>query len=133
MKLAWTRRLLKLRTEMADVFTDGDYQPLQVTGPHREHVIAFARRHGRDAAIVAVAKSFAPFTDGGRAWPRAEAFEGAIDVSGYSLADRSGTLPLAELFHHLPVAVLSAGVQRDRSGSKKSRSGARRLNAAAAN
>ena len=83
---------------MADVFTYGDYQPLQVTGPHREHVIAFARRHGRDAAIVAVAKSFAPFTDGGRSWPRAEAFEGAIDISGYSVKDSSGTLPLSGLF-----------------------------------
>ena len=29
MKLAWTRHLLKLRTEMADVFTHGDYQPLR--------------------------------------------------------------------------------------------------------
>ena len=34
-------------------------QPLEVSGPHRDHVIAFARRRGRDAAIVAVAKSFA--------------------------------------------------------------------------
>ena len=25
LKLAWTRQLLKLRTELADVFTDGDY------------------------------------------------------------------------------------------------------------
>ena len=49
----------KLRTELADVFAHGDYQPLEVSGPHRDHVIAFARRRGRDAAIVAVAKSFA--------------------------------------------------------------------------
>ena len=54
LKLAWTRQLLKLRTELADVFTDGDYEPLEVTGPHRNHFIAFARRHGRDAAIVVV-------------------------------------------------------------------------------
>ena len=78
LKLAWTRHLLKLRTELADVFAHGDYQPLQVSGPHRDHVIAFARRRGRDAAIVAVAKSFAPLSQGGRAWPRAEAFEGAL-------------------------------------------------------
>ena len=68
-KLAWTRHLLKLRTELAEVFTHGDYQPLEVTGPHRDHVIAFARRRGRDAVIVAVAKSFAPLSQGGRAWP----------------------------------------------------------------
>ena len=69
LKLAWTRHLLKLRTELADVFANGDYEPLEVSGPHRDHVIAFARRRGREAAIVAVAKSFAPFSDGGRAWP----------------------------------------------------------------
>ena len=67
LKLAWTRHLLKLRTELADVFAHGDYQPLEVSGPHRDHVIAFARRRGRDAAIVAVARSFAAFSHGGRA------------------------------------------------------------------
>ncbi len=72
LKLAWTRHLLKLRTGLAEVFTDGDYQPLEVSGPHRDHVIAFARRRGREAAITVVAKSFAPLTEGGRAWPRAE-------------------------------------------------------------
>jgi (1->4)-alpha-D-glucan 1-alpha-D-glucosylmutase len=113
LKFAWTRHLLKLRTEMADVFTQGDYQPLQVTGPHREHVIAFARRHGRDAAIIAVAKSFAPFTDGGRSWPRAEAFEGAIDISGYSAENAGIELPLSRLFRHLPAAIVKAKVQRN--------------------
>src|SRR6202022_4333586 len=49
LQLAWTRQLLKGRNELADVFTLGDDQPLQVSGPHRDHVIAFARRPGRDA------------------------------------------------------------------------------------
>ncbi len=84
-KLAWTRQLLKLRTELADLFADGDYQPLEVSGPHRDHVIAFARRRGRDAVIVAVAKSFAAFAQGGRSWPGAEVFDGAIDLSDYSI------------------------------------------------
>jgi (1->4)-alpha-D-glucan 1-alpha-D-glucosylmutase len=120
LKLAWARHLLRLRTEMPDVFTYGDYQPLEVTGPHRDHVIAFARRHGRDAAIVAVARSFAPFTDAGRSWPRAEAFEGDIDIGGYSMKDGRGALPLAELFRHLPATVLRAKMQRAaRSGRKK--------------
>ena len=83
LKLAWTGHLLKLRGELAELFAHGDYQPLEVSGPHRDHVIAFARRHGRDAAIVAVAKSCAAFSQGGRNWPRAEDFDGAIDISGY--------------------------------------------------
>jgi (1->4)-alpha-D-glucan 1-alpha-D-glucosylmutase len=112
LKLAWTRRLLKLRTEFAEVFAHGDYEPLQVSGSHRDHVIAFARRGGRDAVIAAVAKSFAPFSQGGRAWPRAEAFDAALDVSGYSVegfAEADATeLRLSELFRHFPAAVLKA-------------------------
>jgi (1->4)-alpha-D-glucan 1-alpha-D-glucosylmutase len=120
-KLAWTHHLLKLRTEMAGVFTDGDYQPLQVTGAHREHVIAFARQHDRDAVIVAVARSFAPFTDAGRSWPPAEVFDGAIDINGYSVNDSRGALPLSGLFRPLPVAILRAKVQRAARSARKRR------------
>ncbi len=80
-KLAWTRHLLKLRTELAGVFADGDYQPLAVSGPHRDHVIAFARRRGRDAAIVVVTKALAAFSQGGRVWPDAEAFDGTLSLA----------------------------------------------------
>ncbi|HTF01653.1 MAG TPA: malto-oligosyltrehalose synthase [Bradyrhizobium sp.] len=116
LKLAWTRRLLKLRTELADVFAHGDYQPLEIIGPHRDHVIAFARRHGRDAVITAVAKSFAPMSQGGRVWPRADAFDGALNLKGYSvegIVSEAGAMQvqLSALFRHLPVAVLKAGVE----------------------
>jgi (1->4)-alpha-D-glucan 1-alpha-D-glucosylmutase len=112
LKLAWSRQLLKLRTELADVFAHGDYEPLGVSGPHRDHVIAFARRRGRDAVITAVAKAYAPMSQGGRAWPRAESYEGAIDVTGYSIKDFFDTdasaLRLSDLFRHLPVVALKA-------------------------
>ena len=112
LKLAWTRHLLKLRTELADVFASGDYEPLEVSGPHRDHIIAFARRRGREAAIVAVAKSFAPLSEGGRVWPGPESFDAALRVSGYSVegfADADASqLRLSELFRHLPAAVLKA-------------------------
>ena len=112
LKLAWTSHLLRLRTELADVFTNGDYQPLEVSGPHRNHVIAFARRRGRDAAIIAVAKSFAALSQAGRVWPRGDSYDGALDIGGYSVAgfaEADATqLRLAKLFAHLPVAVLKA-------------------------
>src|SRR6195256_619326 len=115
-KLAWTRYLLKLRTELADVFAHGDYQPLEISGPHRDHVIAFARRHGRDAVITAVAKSFAPMSQGGRVWPRADVFDGALNLKGYSVEGIVGEagateVRLSALFRHLPVAVLKAGFE----------------------
>jgi (1->4)-alpha-D-glucan 1-alpha-D-glucosylmutase len=110
-KLAWTAQLLKLRNELAGVFTYGDYQPLEVSGPHREHVVAFARRRGNDAAIIAVARHFAPFTEGGRVWPRGESFEATLNLPGYAVEGfdiERGALPLASLFRDLPAAVLKA-------------------------
>jgi (1->4)-alpha-D-glucan 1-alpha-D-glucosylmutase len=109
LKLAWTQRLLRLRSELADVFTHGDYQPLEVSGPHANHVIAFARRHGRDAAIVIVGRFFAPFTQGGREWPALEAIEASIDVTGYTIDGHEGPLlRAARAFAAFPAAVLKA-------------------------
>jgi (1->4)-alpha-D-glucan 1-alpha-D-glucosylmutase len=109
LKLAWTAHLLKLRTELADVFTLGDYQPLEVSGPHREHIVAFARRHGRAAAIVVVARHFASFCDGGRVWPHGETLEAAISLTGYVIEGiETAELPLSTLFHGLPAAVVKA-------------------------
>jgi (1->4)-alpha-D-glucan 1-alpha-D-glucosylmutase len=110
-KLAWTRHLLKLRTEPADLFTRGGYEPLEVSGQHRDHVIAFARRRGRDAAITIVAKSFAPMSQGGRAWPRADAFDATLNLKGYAvngIGGSAGAVPLSTLFRDLPAAVLKA-------------------------
>jgi (1->4)-alpha-D-glucan 1-alpha-D-glucosylmutase len=113
LKLAWTRHLLKFRTELADVFAHGDYQPLEVSGQHRDHVIAFARHRGHEAAIIVVAKSFAAFTESGRIWPRPEIFDGALNLSGYSVEGISGKadtreVRLSALFQHLPAVVLKA-------------------------
>src|SRR5712671_1873268 len=125
LKLAWTRHLLKLRTELADVFAHGDYQPLEIIGPHRHHVIAFARQYGGDAAVVAVAKSFAAFSQGGRVWPRAEAFDGALNLQGYSvegMGHEAGAteVRLAALFLHLPAAVLKARLEGALKPARKS-------------
>jgi (1->4)-alpha-D-glucan 1-alpha-D-glucosylmutase len=111
-KLAWTRHLLKLRNEFANVFASGDYEPLEVSGRDRDHVIAFARRRGRHAVITAVARWYAPLSQQGRIWPRGEAFEGELHIDGYSLEGASSSsasrVPLAVLFKDLPVAALKA-------------------------
>jgi (1->4)-alpha-D-glucan 1-alpha-D-glucosylmutase len=113
LKLAWTRHLLKLRNELAEVFADGDYEPIEVSGAHGDHVIAFARRHGRDAAIVVVAKSFAAFSDHGRVWPRAESYDGVLHLQGYAVEglDTAAGVNLSTLFWQLPVAVLKAKLE----------------------
>ena len=81
LKLAWTRYLLKLRNELADVFTHGDYEPLEVSGTHGDHVIAFARRYGGAAAIISCGETLAPLSQAGRVWPRADDFEGTLDLA----------------------------------------------------
>jgi (1->4)-alpha-D-glucan 1-alpha-D-glucosylmutase len=123
MKLAWTRTLLRLRTECADVFAQGDYAALEVSGPHREHFIAYARRQGREAVIVVVARRFAPFTDSGRAWPDPERFDAMLNISGYAVqgfadADATG-LRLSGLLKNLPVAVIKAGYHGARKPARK--------------
>ncbi|WP_027580401.1 malto-oligosyltrehalose synthase [Bradyrhizobium sp. Ai1a-2] len=110
LKLAWTRHLLRLRSELPDVFTQGNYLPLETSGPHRDHVVAFARQWERDAVIVVAAKSFASFTEIGRVWPRADAFDGAVAVKGYVTDAGENELRLPTLFRHMPVAVLKAKV-----------------------
>jgi (1->4)-alpha-D-glucan 1-alpha-D-glucosylmutase len=109
-KLAWTRRLLQLRNALPSVFTHGSYEPLEVSGRHADHVIAFARRHGRDAAIIVVGRAMAPFSDHGRAWPRADAFDAAVQLGGYAAEGFAGARELAvsSLFVHLPAAIVKA-------------------------
>jgi (1->4)-alpha-D-glucan 1-alpha-D-glucosylmutase len=121
-KFAWTRQLLEIRRQYADVFTRGDYRPLEVTGPQRDRVIAFARTDGRDAVIVAAGRTFAAVTDGGRQWPAQTAYDGALVVDGYDIEGydiegyrpSSGGIPLANLFRHVPAAVLGARITPSR-------------------
>lgn len=109
LKLAWTRHLLELRNRLPDIFVRGGYQPLEVRGAHADHVIAFARTHGRAAAIVVVGRHFAPFTQGGRDWPAPQSFDGAVDITGYAGTGLAGNeLPLAQVLRDLPVAVIEA-------------------------
>jgi len=111
-KLALLHRLLAWRASMPDVFARGRYQPLAVEGPHRDHVIAFARIHEDSAAILIAGRHFAPLTDGGRHWPRAETWQGRVALEKFCLLDRpgqqTGMLPLSDAFASVPVAALRA-------------------------
>jgi (1->4)-alpha-D-glucan 1-alpha-D-glucosylmutase len=94
-----------------------------VSGPHRDHVIAYARRRGGDAVIVAVAKSFAGFSQGGRAWPRPENYDASLHVGGYAVegfADADASqLRISDVFRHLSAAVLKARVVSAETPARK--------------
>ena len=68
-KLHLLRKLLDIRQHHAELFRRGDYIGLDVSGPHADHVIAFARRWKRDEIVVAVGRHFVPLSDDGRHWP----------------------------------------------------------------
>jgi (1->4)-alpha-D-glucan 1-alpha-D-glucosylmutase len=61
-KLYVTWKLLELRARHADLFRDGSYEPIDA-GPN---VVAFIRRHGDDAALIAVPRLIANLTKPGR-------------------------------------------------------------------
>ncbi len=54
-----TWRALTLRRERRALFERGEYVPLPVSGARAQHVVAFARRHGSECAIVIAGRLFA--------------------------------------------------------------------------
>jgi len=58
-KLYLTRIVLQLRRRAPALFQEGDYVPLEVRGPHTEHVIAFLRRHQDKTLLVCAPRWFA--------------------------------------------------------------------------
>lgn len=104
LKLAWTRELLAMRRRHAELFAKGDYVPLEVRGAHREHIIAFARRHRQQAAIIAVGRWFGRFTDAGRSWPQAQTIDAELDLAKVKHIVGRDRMSIAECFGNLPVA-----------------------------
>ncbi|AFZ34739.1 maltooligosyl trehalose synthase [Stanieria cyanosphaera PCC 7437] len=56
-KLFLTHQLLKARKEYLEIFQNGNYQPIEITGKYQNHIIAFARNYG-DQTLVAIAPRF---------------------------------------------------------------------------
>jgi (1->4)-alpha-D-glucan 1-alpha-D-glucosylmutase len=121
-KLALMHTLLALRGRAPALFTEGGYRAVDVTGPHRNEVVAFARTNGRDAIIVAVGRLFARATQGGRYWPTDAAWDTALSLESFApVRSVLGTFgpgvgpcwPIRDLFHALPVAVIEARLRAD--------------------
>jgi (1->4)-alpha-D-glucan 1-alpha-D-glucosylmutase len=119
-KLALIRRLLQLRAEFPNVFVNGRYEPVAVSGAHSNQIIAFARIGRRNAVIVAVGRHFAPFTDGGRRLPAGAQWDAQLQVDGFNILEdairrepfRARSVSAATLFETMPVAVLRGTVRR---------------------
>ena len=64
-KQALIQRALGVRRSQPDLFARGSYQPLQVTGPLSDHIVAFARSLGDSHVIVVVPRLAARLLAGG--------------------------------------------------------------------
>ena len=56
-KLFLTHQLLTARKKHSELFQNGDYQEIEVTGEHQDSIVAFSRNY-RDKTIVAIAPRF---------------------------------------------------------------------------
>ncbi|WP_047865948.1 malto-oligosyltrehalose synthase [Rubrobacter aplysinae] len=122
-KLHLTRCALTLRREREELFQDSEYLPLEVTGPMADHVFAYARRLGDEAAITVVPRLYAPLAPESGLLPDPTLWRGTgVEMpSGLPAPVRNvltdetlrspeeGRLDLVETFASFPVALLYSG------------------------
>ncbi|HYW13646.1 MAG TPA: hypothetical protein VE871_16915, partial [Longimicrobium sp.] len=117
-----TRAALHLRESLPDLFRDVEYLPLATSGERGEHLVAFARTHGRDAVVTVVPRLVATFMrDKDFALPTADEWEGTRVEGGDGLLagrwcnvltgeelsmEGDGGMEARELFAAFPVALL---------------------------
>jgi (1->4)-alpha-D-glucan 1-alpha-D-glucosylmutase len=107
-------RLLQLRRDQKELFQEGNYQPVEVSGPHRQNVIAFSRERGKQQIVVAVGRHFGAMTRGGHGWP--EGWDAHLRLASgtytpvlSSIVDDfpGGAVAISNLFATVPFAVLA--------------------------
>jgi len=112
MYITW--KALTFRRTHADLFLEGDYVPLRVTGARANHILAFARCLKNQWVIVIVPRLLAklgrPMPLGERAWEDSavELPEGAPEQWVNVFTDERLSAPLlaSRVFATLPLALL---------------------------
>lgn len=56
-------RLLRARKMFPDLFSKGDYHPLEVLGSRWDHVLGFTRRYGASGLLVVASRCMAQFSE----------------------------------------------------------------------
>jgi malto-oligosyltrehalose synthase/4-alpha-glucanotransferase len=115
-KLWLVHSLMKLRRDNPEVFSEGEYIPLQTDGRYKDHVLAFARKSRRKLYIVALPLHTAQiceeqgvdvaeidWADTKILLPQ-EVDENWEDLFGQAKGRAEGSLAVKELFKALPLA-----------------------------
>ncbi len=121
-KLYLIREALRFRRANQELFAEGSYQPLVAVGENSEHVIAFARTMKEKTVVVASARFFTRLSDtdkppvGKEVWGedairlademRSGLYRDVLTGRQVDLRRDDSALPLAEVFAHLPFALL---------------------------
>jgi (1->4)-alpha-D-glucan 1-alpha-D-glucosylmutase len=121
-KLFLTHAALHFRRERRQVMEQGDYRALQAMGAHSRHVIAFARSTADACALTVVGRGFTNLGTParhpvGEVWgdtvlrlPETRAATYRDVLTGETMkaaqSDAGWTLPLKEIFAHLPISLL---------------------------
>ncbi|MBX5199031.1 malto-oligosyltrehalose synthase [Rhizobium sp. NZLR10] len=110
---------LQLRQRHPDLFIRGDYLPLKVTGSRRDHVLAFARVHASDFAIVAAPRLMFGWLDPGVLFAGPEFWEDTAiavpsplhglkaDLVTGKTIEPGGSISVAALLGSQPVGLIS--------------------------
>lgn len=114
-KMMAIHRLLKLRQKYSALFAKGDYQPVQVSGKWRDHIIAFTRQSSElGVGLLVVVPRFSsalgqvPFPVGDVWEDTALHLSGDVWRNGFTdqTLQADGALRVANVFSELPFAVL---------------------------
>jgi (1->4)-alpha-D-glucan 1-alpha-D-glucosylmutase len=107
-KMKVIRDTLRFRADNADLFTNGGYEPVEVTGEHRERCVAFKRNLGAAEILIVVPRLTVPlgFPPLGNVWKDTTLNATGTYLNVFTQAKTSGGLDLATVFAEFPVALL---------------------------
>jgi (1->4)-alpha-D-glucan 1-alpha-D-glucosylmutase len=119
-KMWTTMQALRLRRDRRDLFHPGIYRPMHATGAKQQHVVAFAREHNNQMAIVAVPRLSYTLAGGAMRAPLASLWENTelpvpsrcpeflenVFTGEKIRVTPQRTLLCREVFAHFPVALL---------------------------
>lgn len=103
-KLFTVFRALQLRNQYSEVFTHGEYIPLQVKGKRAGNVIAFARKRGEEVVVAVIPKYFTGLVK-----------EGQLPLGEAVWADTSVELPAEISNLNWKNAFTNSGLERETS------------------
>lgn len=124
-KLFLTHKVLQARKENLEVFLEGDYQPLEVVGKFKDHIVAFARNYKNPTgsagmrSIITIAPRFLtslvesgqpPLGEQVWADTQLQLPSGSLSTWRDAIANQtisgSGAIAIGQILQHFPVALL---------------------------